>query len=127
MRAFAASAVRRAFSAVFSASSLALARVSRVVSPNGFMFFFLQSFCFIFVRRSVGGAKMIGDLGGQILYLARQFGRMFLDRFAQQPQGARCRGDRNRPAIVAKFLRSEERREGKECVSTCRFRWAPAT
>src|SRR3546814_2949066 len=31
-------------------------------------------------------------------------GRMFLDRFAQQPQGARCRGDRNRPAIVAKFL-----------------------
>src|SRR3546814_20399709 len=104
MRAFAASAVRRAFSAVFSASSLALARVSRAVSPNGFMFFFLQSFCFIFVRRSVGGAKMIGDLGGQILYHARQFGRMFLDRFAQQPKGARCRGDRNRPAIVAKLL-----------------------
>src|SRR3546814_11976227 len=25
------------------------------------------------------------------------------------------------------FLRSEERRVGKECVSTCRSRWSPAT
>src|SRR3546814_6728899 len=46
---------------------------------------------------------MIGDLGRQILNLARQFGRMFLDRFAQQPQGARRRGDRDRPAIVTKL------------------------
>src|SRR3546814_17987033 len=28
-------------------------------------------------------------------------------------------------AHVALFLRSEERRVGKECVSTCRSRWAP--
>src|SRR3546814_12339522 len=83
MRAFAASAVRRAFSAVFSASSLALARVSRAVSPNGFIIIFLQSFLVILVRRFVGNTKMIGDLGRQILNLARQFGRMFLDRFAQ--------------------------------------------
>src|SRR3546814_15044243 len=25
-----------------------------------------------------------------------------------------------------KFMRSEERRVGKECVSTCRSRWSPA-
>src|SRR3546814_20069678 len=30
------------------------------------------------------------------------------------------------PAIFAQFaLRSEERRVGKECVSTCRSRWSP--
>src|SRR3546814_20774209 len=29
------------------------------------------------------------------------------------------------PALFVGFLRSEERRVGKECVSTCRFRWAP--
>src|SRR3546814_16776174 len=28
-------------------------------------------------------------------------------------------------AIDVTVLRSEERRVGKECVSTCRFRWAP--
>src|SRR3546814_8462591 len=26
---------------------------------------------------------------------------------------------------AAQLLRSEERRVGKECVSTCRFRWSP--
>src|SRR3546814_20734548 len=29
--------------------------------------------------------------------------------------------------IVDLALRSEERRVGKECVSTCRFRWSPYT
>src|SRR3546814_20796732 len=32
--------------------------------------------------------------------------------------GARERGERD-------FVRSEERRVGKECVSTCRSRWSP--
>src|SRR3546814_9504793 len=26
---------------------------------------------------------------------------------------------------IPRFARSEERRVGKECVSTCRFRWSP--
>src|SRR3546814_18530524 len=30
------------------------------------------------------------------------------------------------PVHFALLHRSEERRVGKECVSTCRFRWAPA-
>src|SRR3546814_11079555 len=38
---------------------------------------------------------------------------------------------RNRPghvaATVAVLSRSEERRVGKECVSTCRSRWSPYT
>src|SRR3546814_12510026 len=32
----------------------------------------------------------------------------------------------NRPMIRIKVdLRSEERRVGKECISTCRYRWSP--
>src|SRR3546814_16353449 len=34
------------------------------------------------------------------------------------PAGARL-------ALFARFDRSEERRVGKECVSTCRSRWSP--
>src|SRR3546814_12122276 len=30
-----------------------------------------------------------------------------------------------RQCASAQFLRSEERRVGKECVSTCRSRWSP--
>src|SRR3546814_6563617 len=33
--------------------------------------------------------------------------------------------DQHRRAIAAEFDRSEERRVGKECVSTCRSRWSP--
>src|SRR3546814_11686642 len=29
------------------------------------------------------------------------------------------------PGVVARWARSEERRVGKECVSTCRSRWSP--
>src|SRR3546814_14800700 len=35
-----------------------------------------------------------------------------------------CASDRLKPGVVAKG-RSEERRVGKECVSTCRSRWSP--
>src|SRR3546814_21039785 len=31
------------------------------------------------------------------------------------------------PASIALGIRSEERRVGKECVSTCRSRWSPCT
>src|SRR3546814_14281346 len=37
-------------------------------------------------------------------------------------------GDRECPVLVARVTRqsrSEERRVGKECVSTCRSRWSP--
>src|SRR3546814_6963714 len=27
--------------------------------------------------------------------------------------------------VIVSLIRSEERREGKECVSTCRSRWSP--
>src|SRR3546814_17177436 len=38
----------------------------------------------------------------------------------------RCREDEAfQPAVPAQRIRSEERRVGKECVSTCRSRWQP--
>src|SRR3546814_5652470 len=47
------------------------------------------------------------ELGGSILGT---------DRVAQVPKDAR---------MIARAYRSEERRVGKECVSTCRSRWSP--
>src|SRR3546814_12137953 len=37
----------------------------------------------------------------------------------------RAAAERHTPASVRKQLRSEERRVGKACVSTCRYRWSP--
>src|SRR3546814_16404678 len=37
----------------------------------------------------------------------------------------RCRGDRTIVGRLLHSARSEERRVGKECVSTCRSRWSP--
>src|SRR3546814_19137270 len=31
----------------------------------------------------------------------------------------------NEPSVIALETRSEARRVGKECVSTCRYRWSP--
>src|SRR3546814_5182627 len=48
-----------------------------------------------------------------------------VDRFEQV---VRVRGNLRRPAtggIQRRRWRSEERRVGKECVSTCRSRWSP--
>src|SRR3546814_4268159 len=40
----------------------------------------------------------------------------------QQPGGGEPDGGAHQPRLVG---RSEERRVGKECVSTCRSRWSP--
>src|SRR3546814_12685771 len=37
----------------------------------------------------------------------------------------RSRRDGHRPGVPRAEARSEERRVGKECVSTCRSRWSP--
>src|SRR3546814_14855320 len=41
-----------------------------------------------------------------------------------KPNTAKTWKDVN-PALPADAIRSEERRVGKECVSTCRSRWSP--
>src|SRR3546814_9121348 len=47
--------------------------------------------------------------------------RIALEPLAFGPTG----GHDPRPAAERRDLRSEERRVGKECVSTCRSRWSP--
>src|SRR3546814_20874268 len=51
------------------------------------------------------------------------------DDFPDHHDGGQ-RDDNSRPALVARMIRpqedrSEARRVGKECVSTCRYRWSP--
>src|SRR3546814_5246392 len=48
-------------------------------------------------------------------------------RFAGEPQRLQpaCRLFVGRAEMRAAAFRSEERRVGKECVSTCRSRWSP--
>src|SRR3546814_14603930 len=59
------------------------------------------------------GVSVIGQPGGWSVILK-------MDR-TQKPLGAQ-KADRPR---TWRSLRSEERRVGKECVSTCRSRWSP--
>src|SRR3546814_13693184 len=68
-------------------------------------------------------ATSLGLAGGE--WLAQQLGsKIGIDEITV---GAKP-GETNEQAMftVGKYLsRSEERRGGKECVSTCRSRWAP--
>src|SRR3546814_11953430 len=51
-------------------------------------------------------------------------GSEYVERFDDPHRG---RGDDaiDRQPLVLQIVRSEERRVGKECVSTCRYRWSP--
>src|SRR3546814_20549044 len=62
-----------------------------------------------------------GDLAGQVLlqHLGQQGGQLHGAVFRAQQQLCLL-APRGRPPV-----RSEERRVGKECVRTCRSRWAP--
>src|SRR3546814_6489079 len=60
------------------------------------------------------------EVGGQDEIVARSLGDVVeaaVGVFLQPPEG--------REIILEAVVRSEERRVGKECVSTCRSRWSP--
>src|SRR3546814_11775260 len=46
-------------------------------------------------------------------------------RFTRATKKAPQCGASSSPAMATAYFRSEERRVGKECVSTCRSRWSP--
>src|SRR3546814_4984445 len=53
---------------------------------------------------------------------------IFNERFFAQPPSRGKGGEESPPVLFGKTgrsVRSEERRVGKECVSTCRSRWSP--
>src|SRR3546814_11894959 len=79
------------------------------------------------------GAVEIGDAideredmavaSGEALPSGKEFERLALRIGAAETIGVVEAGDARRPELGR--LRSEERRVGKECVSTCRSRWSP--
>src|SRR3546814_4497183 len=101
--------------------------------------FFVFFFFFSSRRRHTRCALVTGvqtcalpiSLGNGVVHLLRSdVLRRFLRRIVlrAQPVGAmagrRGHEDGDQPVLVER-LRSEERRVGKECVSTCRSRWSP--
>src|SRR3546814_1277796 len=78
--------------------------------------FFLLGFFFFFFKQKTAYEMRISDWSSDVCS-SDLLGhcRQRLPRNMQQP-----------PLIVPQlFQRSEERRVGKECVSTCRSRWSP--
>src|SRR3546814_9473922 len=112
-------------------------------------YFFLSFFyvvcvcCFFFFKQKTAYEMRISDwssdvcssdlgdvLGGELLGAGRH---VVVDvDHALRPDVAHRGGDRHGAAarqrladVELLLLRSEERRVGKECVSTCRSRWSP--
>src|SRR3546814_19914798 len=67
----------------------------------------------------MAGAKFSGPLGGG--GASWELGGEWTDTYAWEL----TTGDRQPGIVYRNFIRSEERRVGKECVSTCRSRWSP--
>src|SRR3546814_10618626 len=79
-------------------------------------FLFLSWFCFFSSRRRHTRCALV--TGVQTCALP-----IFPDPYVRLPLGDPAR--RGRRLAHAPLERSEERRVGKECVSTCRSRWSP--
>src|SRR3546814_14726052 len=69
-----------------------------------------------------------GEILPEFLPLVVQQGAVWIDRMARpltgSPSAALLRHGIDHGQCLAMVERSEERRVGKECVSTCRSRWA---
>src|SRR3546814_1459680 len=95
-------------------------------------------FCFFFFKQKTAYEMRISDWSSDVCssdlaieqpprrFVTRIFDRQRIDlerRIDRQPV---LRLHFAQPTIaIAQFGRSEERRVGKECVSTCRSRWSP--
>src|SRR3546814_2368044 len=94
-------------------------------------FFFCLQLCFFFFKQKTAYEMRISDwssdvcssdLVSQALFSQRP-GRYRIDPAKVGPD-PRLRGGASGSLSMARG-RSEERRVGKECVSTCRSRWSP--
>src|SRR3546814_5906003 len=100
-----------------------------------------MSYCFFFFKQKTAYEMRISDWSSDVCSsdLLRQNGDTVARRDAVQAGGdadahaaGRVLGRKPRDLQLleqhaAALLRSEERRVGKECVSTCRSRWSPYT
>src|SRR3546814_1417633 len=97
----------------------------------GFIFFFFKQKTAYEMRISDWSSDVcFSDLPGQSAEAAHRLavGELARERLAvQQVGGSKAQPVHPRQQLEAARLlaRSEERRVGKECVSTCRSRWSP--
>src|SRR3546814_12158577 len=78
--------------------------------------------------RLTDGQGRTVDFSNTLIILTSNLGSQYLSNLSEgqkvedvEPQVMEIVRAHFRP----EFLRSEERRVGKECVSTCRYRWSP--
>src|SRR3546814_11613531 len=79
---------------------------------------------------AVAGLRLIDPVLSQVLCGFR-LGPLLVSRIGGIPEEPRGCGEaegtlEREIGVVSGFIRSEERRVGKECVSTCRSRWSPS-
>src|SRR3546814_5754730 len=108
------------------------------------IFIILVYVCFFFFKQKTAYEMRISDWSSDVcssdlwsewvdfvpgLVNARHFDvRLYLATANPRviPLVSRFRWTVDVPDLVQRAERSEERRVGKECVSTCRFRWSPS-
>src|SRR3546814_6666240 len=111
------------------------------------MCFFIVNLLFFFFKQKTAYEMRISDWSSDVcssdLAAPTPNGLSLLDTLSHRPimQEVRCQASRALQLLVGirfqvlfhsphrgafhLYLRSEERRVGKECVSTCRSRWSP--
>src|SRR3546814_5739566 len=90
---------------------------------DGFGFFYFHFCCvsFFFVKQKTAYEMRISDWSSDVC--SSDLHAFWRDRPHAQYRGAERTGRGPDQALLP--TRSEERRVGKECVSTCRSRWSP--
>src|SRR3546814_10742702 len=79
--------------------------------------------CFFFFKQKTAYELRISDWSSDVCSSDLHILAEVICVFAQHPDGV-IRRIKQRP-FELEHKRSEERRVGKECVSTCRSRWSP--
>src|SRR3546814_6339054 len=95
-----------------------------------FLIFAVCVFFFFFFKQKTAYEMRISDWSSDVcssdLYVEIAHGAQLQTRYAHMSRLAVAPGERVRKGDVIGYVgRSEERRVGKECVSTCRSRWSP--
>src|SRR3546814_10874345 len=87
---------------------------------------FLEFFCFVFFKQKTAYEMRISDWSSDVC--SSDLPMTTPEPFRNCSSDARMRSASKRKSGQSgscQFQRSEERRVGKECVSTCRSRWSP--
>src|SRR3546814_7253773 len=89
----------------------------------------LPAYCHEFLGKNFAGVRLEDgssplSQAGAVIH-GNFFGQSSFGTYAIAHRRNTVKVDKNLPLDILGPLRSEERRVGKECVSTCRSRWSP--